>query len=99
VAVTPLTGKQKRYLRALGHHLEPVLLLGAKGVGEGVVRELAESLAVHELVKVRLGQGCDVDRKEAAAALSAATDAEVAQILGKTILFYLPTKQRKIQLP
>ena len=66
---------------------------------KGVVRELAESLAVHELVKVRLGQGCDVPRKHAAERLSAATDSAVAQILGKTILFYRPAKKRKILLP
>jgi RNA-binding protein len=74
-------------------------MIGSAGVAEGVVRELAESLAVHELVKVRLGQGCGVDRKDAAEALSAATDSAVAQILGKTILLYRPAKKRKIQLP
>ena len=97
--MTPLTGKQKRYLRSLGHHLEPALMIGSAGVTEGVVREFAESLAVHELVKVRLGQGCGVPRKDAAERLSAATDSAVAQILGKTILFYRPAKKRKIQLP
>jgi RNA-binding protein len=94
-----LTGKQKRHLRSLGHHLEPALMVGANGVAEGVIKELTESLAVHELVKVRLGQGCGVDRKEVAEALSIATDSAVAQVLGKTILFYRPAKKRKIQLP
>ena len=74
-------------------------MIGSAGVTEGVVRELAESLAEHELVKVRLGQGCSVPRKDAAETLSAATDSAVAQILGKTILFYRPAKKRKIQLP
>jgi RNA-binding protein len=97
--VVALTGKQKRYLRSLGHHLEPALMIGAAGTSEGVVRELAESLAVHELVKVRLGQGCGVPRQHAAERLSAATGSAVAQILGKTILFYRPAKKRKIQLP
>jgi RNA-binding protein len=97
--VTSLTGKQKRYLRSLGHHLEPALMIGSAGVTEGVTRELAESLAVHELVKVRLGPGCGVDRKDAAERLSAATDSAIAQILGKTILCYRPAKTRKIQLP
>ena len=94
-----LTGKQKRYLRSLGHHLDPTLMVGAKGLAEGVVQELAESLAAHELVKVRLGPGCGVDRAEAAKGLSAATDSAVIQILGKTLLLYRASEKAKIQLP
>jgi len=74
-------------------------MVGSKGLAEGVVRELAEGLAVHELVKVRLGQGCEIDRTEAAEALSAATGAAVVQILGKTLLLYRASEKTKIQLP
>jgi len=28
----PLTGKQKRYLRGLGHKLKPVVLIGQSGI-------------------------------------------------------------------
>jgi len=94
-----LTGKQKRHLRSLGHHLEPALMVGANGVGEGVIRELDAGLSVHELVKVRLGQGCNLGRKEVAEMLAIATDAAVAQILGKTILFYRPAAKPKLKLP
>ena len=54
---------------------------------------------MHELVKVRVGQGCGLERKDVAEALATATDSSVAQILGRTILFYRPAKKRKIQLP
>jgi len=97
--VTELTGKQKRHLRSLGHHLEPALMIGANGVAEGAIGELDRGLAVHELVKVRVGQGCGLGRKEVAEALAGATGAVVAQVLGKTILFYRPAKKRRIQLP
>ncbi|HSH70804.1 MAG TPA: ribosome assembly RNA-binding protein YhbY [Deferrisomatales bacterium] len=97
--MTELTGKQKRHLRSLGHHLEPALMIGANGVVEGPIAELDRSLAVHELVKVRVGQGCGQERKDVAAALATATDSSVAQIVGRTILFYRPAKKRKIQLP
>ena len=85
-----LTGKQRRHLRALGHPLKPVVQIGKEGVTEAVGRALGQALADHELVKVKLGPGAEVDRDTAATALAAATGAEVAQILGKTILLYKP---------
>ena len=94
-----LSGKQKRHLRALGHHLEPALMIGAQGVAEGPIGELDRSLAVHELVKVRVGQGCPLERQEVAAALAAATGSAVAQILGRTLLFYRAAGKPHIALP
>ncbi len=85
-----LTGKQRRHLRALGHPLDPVVQIGKEGVTEAVARALAQALADHELVKVKLVPSAGIDRDRAAAALASATGAEVAQILGKTILLYKP---------
>ena len=50
-----LTGKQRRALRALGHHLEPVVQVGHAGITDGVVAALEQALWDHELVKVKLG--------------------------------------------
>lgn len=48
-----LSNAQKRYLRGLAHDLKPVLLVGAKGVTEALLAELAVVLEHHELVKVK----------------------------------------------
>ena len=50
----PLTGKQRRALRALGHHLEPVVLVGQNGITDGVVAAVDQALHDHELIKVKL---------------------------------------------
>jgi RNA-binding protein len=90
-----LTGKQARALRARGHGLEPLVTVGKEGVTAGVVDSLEANLAAHELVKVRIAQGCGADRHEVAAALAAATRAAVAQVLGRTVLLYRPALDRK----
>ncbi|MCC6553834.1 MAG: ribosome assembly RNA-binding protein YhbY [Polyangiaceae bacterium] len=95
-----LTGKQRRHLRALGHHLEPLVQLGKGGLTEGVSAAVDAALERHELVKVRLGTECPDERDDVAGALSSGLRAEVAQTLGRTILLYRRhPKEPKIELP
>jgi len=94
-----LTGKQARFLRGLGHHLKPVVMVGKEEVNSAVIAAVDEALEAHELIKVKLQEGCLSDRQEVAAELSAATGSAVAQILGKIILLYRPAKEQRIVFP
>jgi RNA-binding protein len=82
-----LTGKQRRKLRALGHHLSAVVQVGQNGITPAVIGACEQALADHELIKVKVGDA-PVDRHEAATALSEATGSEVAQVLGNTVLLF-----------
>lgn len=84
----PLTGKQSRHLRALGHHLEPIIQLGKSGLTESVQKAVDIALRDHELVKLRIGTECPDDRHEIAERLGKALYAEVAQVLGRTVLLF-----------
>jgi RNA-binding protein len=94
-----LTGKQARYLRGLGHALRPTVMLGRQELSETVIAALDEALTAHELIKVKLQEGCLLDRRDAAEQLAVATGAAVAQVLGKTILLYRPSDKQLITLP
>ena len=95
-----LSGKQRRHLRSLGHHLEPLVKIGKAGLEDGVLAALEQALLDHELVKVRIGQGSPVKRDDAAEVLAKGTGAEVAQILGKSLLLYRPHPESPtIRLP
>ncbi|PLX80115.1 MAG: ribosome assembly RNA-binding protein YhbY [Desulfuromonas sp.] len=83
-----LSGKQVRHLRGLGHHLNPVVMLGKDGITDALVAATDEALTAHELIKVRLQEGCLLDRKSAASDLAAKTGSQVAQVLGKTFLLF-----------
>ncbi len=95
-----LSKTQIRYLRGLAHALNPVILMGQKGLTEGVLGELDLALSHHELVKVKLAGG---DREERAKILSALLDgskAELVQSIGHTAsLFRRNAEQPKITLP
>lgn len=83
----PLTGKQRRQLRALGHHLEPVVIVGQSGVTEGIIAAVQQALHDHELIKVKINEGPET-RQEAAQKLAEGTGAELAQLLGRTALLF-----------
>jgi RNA-binding protein len=83
-----LTGKQKRYLRGLGHALTPVVALGKEGYTDAVVKKTSLELDRHELIKVRIGDGCLDPVDEVAPQLAKATNAAVVQVIGHTALLY-----------
>jgi RNA-binding protein len=78
----------RKALRSAGHHLSAVVQIGKEGVTEPVLRQLDEALRVHELVKVKVGTESPEDRFAAADRLGAAVGAQIAQILGRTVLVY-----------
>jgi RNA-binding protein len=83
-----LTGKQRHFLRGLGHALKPIVQVGRDGIDDGLVAAVEQALVDHELVKLKLGEAVDLDRHDAAEALAARTHSEVAQVLGNTVLLY-----------
>ena len=83
-----LTGKQRRHLRSLGHHLKPLIAVGKGGITPGLVHALDQALHDHELVKVRVGQNTLVAKDAAAEQLAIETASEVAQTMGSTVLLY-----------
>lgn len=97
--MSELTGKQVRFLRGLGHHLQPVVMIGREELSDGVLASLEAALEDHELIKVKLQEGCITDRREMAAELAKSTGAQVAQVLGRTILLYRAAADPQLQLP
>jgi RNA-binding protein len=90
-----LSERQRKYLRGLGHALNPVLLLGQHGVTPAVVAEMQRALQDHELIKVKF-RGADRDARDAGLAeLATATGSSLVQRIGHTALYY----KRRIDRP
>ncbi len=96
----PLTDNQKKHLRRLGHALNPVVIVGQRGLTANVVAELARALHDHELVKVRARVGDRQARSALLAELAAATGAELAFQIGNVGLFYKKNSElNKVLIP
>ena len=83
-----LSPSQIRYLRGLAHSLKPVLLLGGKGVTAGVLKELEQALADHELIKVKLAGADKAERAIEIGKLVASSHAETVQTIGRIAVLY-----------
>ena len=94
-----LTGKQKRYLRALAVNEQAIFQIGKDGLSSNLYTSLNEALKVRELVKVSILKTCTVEINEIEIELCAHTGAELVQKIGKTLVLYKPSKERKIILP
>lgn len=94
-----LTGKQVRFLRGQGHHLNPVVMIGKEGISSNLIDSTEEALDQHELIKIKLQESCLLERKEVAEDLASQTGAAVVQVLGRTILLFRRSDKELIALP
>jgi RNA-binding protein len=95
-----LTGRQKRHLRSLAHHLDPIFQVGKGGVNEQIIKHIEEAIETRELMKITVLNNCLEDRHDVAEALAEGADAEVVQVIGKVIILYKESKDYKtINLP
>ena len=90
MAEIPLTPKQRQALKGRAHRLDPVVLLGAQGLSDAVIREIDRALTAHELIKVRV-PGDEREAREALfVQLADRLGAARVQAIGKLLVFYRP---------
>ena len=95
-----MTGKQKRYLRALAHALKPLVTLGKRGLSPETRIEIESQLLDHELIKCKVLDSCPLSKKECAEEISKRTDIEIVQVIGKTLVLFSPLPEdSKIKFP
>lgn len=94
-----LSTKQKQHLKGLAHSLKPVVMLGNNGLTEGVLAEIDQALAHHELIKVKIASEDRETKSLIVDAIVRETGACNVQVIGKTLVLYRASEERKITLP
>ena len=75
-------------LRAEAHKLDPVVIIGDKGLTDEVIAEIDRSLKAHELIKVRAATDDRAARHEWLARICERLSAEPVQEIGKIFVIY-----------
>lgn len=85
----PLTSKQRAELRALAHHLKPILHVGKEGVADATVDAAIEAFNTREVMKVKVLENAPLGVRESAEALAQRIEgARVVQVIGRTVVLF-----------
>lgn len=94
-----LNKKQIQHLKGLAHSLKPVVLLGSNGLTEAVVAEIDYALNHHELIKVKIPTEDRETKGLIVEAICRETNSTKVQVIGKTLIIYRQSDEKKIHIP
>ncbi len=80
---------ERRALKSRAHGLDPVVLIGDKGLSGAVLAEIELALAAHELIKIRVGADRDA-RARLLEEICVRTSASAVQHIGKVLVLFRP---------
>jgi len=88
-----LSAADKKQYRAIAHNLNPVIIVGDKGLSETLMEELNRALSDHELIKVKVAIGDRDDRAQLIETLVKDSGAELVQTIGKIAILLRRNKK------
>ena len=95
-----MTSKQRSYLKGLAMNIDPVFQIGKASLTPEFTESIKEVLEARELIKISVLKNCMDEPKELATILAERTHSEVVQVIGKKIILYKESKnKKKIELP
>lgn len=100
MAENMITSKQRAYLKGLAMTTDPIYNIGKSSLTPEVTKGISEALEARELVKISILKSCADDPNELASILSERTKSQIVQVIGKKIVLYRESKEKKkIELP
>lgn len=87
-----LTVTERLTLKARAHQLKPTVIIGSAGLTESVLREIAKTLALHELIKIRV-MAERPERETILAEICGQLDAAPVQHIGKILVVFKPNPE------
>ena len=69
-----LTSKQRAKLRGISSKEDTILQVGKNGIGDTLIKQVADALLAREIIKMRVLENALMDPREAAEELAEATE-------------------------
>ena len=83
-----LSKQQIKEFKAKAHHLNPVVIIGQKGLTDAVIKEIDGALEAHELIKIK-DYASERDEREATTKeICEKTQSQFVAVIGKTLIVY-----------
>jgi RNA-binding protein len=95
-----MTSKQRAYLKGLAMTIDPIYQVGKSSLTPEITKGLDEALQARELIKINVLKNCLDNPNEIAQIIAERTHSEVVQVIGKKIVLYRESKdKKKIEFP
>jgi len=95
-----MTPKQRAYLKSLAMVMDPIFQIGKATLTPEITEAISDALEARELIKINVLKNCMADVREIAQTLAERTRSEVVQVIGRKIVLYRESKEKKkINLP
>lgn len=95
-----MTSKRRAELRGQANHLEPLFQVGKSGVTDAVIAQTLEVFNAYELIKIKvLLDTAPETPREIAEKIAAATDSQVVQVIGGSMIFYKENSELNKEKP
>ena len=91
-----LTSKQRAKLRGISSKEDTILQVGKNGIGDTLIKQVADALLAREIIKMRVLDNALMDPREAAEELAEATESEVVQVIGTKFVLYKRNQKNPI---
>ena len=91
-----MDSKTRAKLRSLANPIEAILQVGKNGLGDALQKHVDDALTAREMIKLTVLETCPETPREMAAALAAATGAEVVQVVGRKVTLYRKNPEKTI---
>ena len=88
-----VNSKQKKRLRAIGHHLKPIVTIANDTVSQSVNIEIDRALRDHELVKIKVLVNARSVKKDLIKDIVKEHDSILIQLIGNVALIYRAAKK------
>ena len=90
-----LSARQKKHLRGLTHALQPVVIVGDKGLTDNVLAEIELALDHHELIKVKLRSDRQ-SRSDFVDRIARHCVAEKVHVIGQVACYYRRNPEKPV---
>ncbi len=95
-----LTGKQKRFLRSKAMTMDALYQIGKEGLSDSFIAQIDDALEARELIKIKILKNSAEVAADVGDTLAGELGAEVAQIIGHTVVLYRKSEKKpRIELP
>ncbi len=90
-----INSKQRAALRSMAAQIQPIMQIGKGGITDNLVKTVSDALEARELIKLTVLENCDYTTRDVADELAEATRAEVVAVIGRKVVLYRESQNKK----